>query len=495
MKDRIFGLPISIRANTQEEPRLIGEIEGSELLTREFRLPREVRERLNPIQRKILDRLTRVARRTADLFALQISEGERASFYPPKVSKSEIFSAAIDNPEILSPYTILDRDSDGKLIARNMHEVYAHVIKELNITGLLREAASVAGKGRDRDISLQAYLRAKARSLETGDYEASERIWLERPDEPVIDIVVGPHDTYTDGFLGIKYAWESWVGVLDEQATADSQWFLDSFLSWWQERTGMDPPKVKMRIDYTRILAGQAALYDWVGNSLPCQHEWRQKYGSKFTIFGKKFNDKFQREKRPAFRMLIDPSRRMGVPDSVIKTVSLQRHIAHETAHSLGVASDLEPRLQQYADTIKELYCDLLGLVGYFGIKGISLRERELAFATAFAEGKIDYNKFKNDGSRPHYYAASSTLLTYMVSKGSVEVDEGILTWEDPREVFNDIEALFNFVNNLQTHGQIRDVEKFLSEFFDPEVYGRLKQLKKFEIPNFLRNLNLAGLN
>ena len=489
----ILGIPIGGPRRESEAPvRLDDDLEGKELLTREFRLPREVKESLTFEQAKILQLLTRAARRTADLFALQLDNEGNPNFYPAKTTLSEILDAVTKNPEIQSPYTIVTRDPEGNLQAIPMHKVYAEPLKDLEVVGLLKEAANTAGRGKNRDMDLQAYLRAKATSLETGDYESSDRIWLERSDEPKVDIAIGLYDTYSDKLLGRKYAWEAWVGVLDEKSTMESQWFLNALLTWWQQHTGQEPPKIKMRIDYTRILAGQAALYDWVGNNLPCQQEWRQKYGSKFTIFGKRFNDEFKKNKLKAFRNLIDSPKRRGASDDQLKSVSLRKHIAHEIGHSLGVASDLETRLQKYATTIKELYCDLLALKGYFGIDGVSPRERELAFAIAFSEGITDYQAYKNNGTRTEYYISRSILLNYCLREGSIQINDRKLTWQDPKRVITNIETLFNQVNQLQISGTSKDVQSFIEEVFDPEVYDLLT-LRRIVVPEFLQGLQLTN--
>src|SRR3989344_791522 len=453
----------------------------------DFPLPPNVEASLERNERDILRLLVRAVRRTAELYALQESEDERANFYPQDASKAEVIQAGENNPQIFSPYTIIRRTSEGDLEAVPMHEVYSHGLKQLDIPRLLREAANVAGRGRKRDISFQAYLRAKAGSFETGDYEASDRIWLEREGEPKIDIVIGLYDTYTDRFLGVKYAWEAWVGVFDEKTTRDAQWFLDSFRNWWQQETGQEAPKVRMRVDHTRMLGGQAALYDWTGNSLPCQQEWRQKYGSKFTIFRPRLETDFRDKRLPAFRSLIDSSRRMGVSDSLVKTVSLRKHVGHESSHALGVASDLESRLQEFAAPIKELYCDLLALKGYFAIPGISMRERELAFATFFADGVIEYANFHNEGKREEYYVAHSTSLKFCLKKGSIKVEDGRLTWEDPRPVMNDIILLLDEeVQKIQIEGGVKEAQNFFAKYYDDNTYGQLRR-GELPIPHFLR--------
>lgn len=452
----------------------------------EFTLPHYIEAGLDKDQKQLFRFLVRAARRTAELYSLQESEDERGIFYPKDAAKTEVQQAAQTNPAISSPYTIVRRTPEGNLIAIPMHDFYADRLKEKDIPRLLREAAKVAGKGKRRDIQFQKYLDAKARALETGDYESSARLWLERDNESEIDIVLGPDDTYGDRFLGVKYAWQAWVGVFDKETTYNSQWFLDAFLKKWEEETGQNAPVVRMRIDHTRILAGQAALYEWLGNSLPCQQEWRQKYGSKFTIFKPIFERDFRKKKLVAFKSLIDYTIRRGVQDKFVKTVSLRRHIAHEISHSLGVAQDLEQRLQEFAAPIKELYCNLLALKGYFAIPGISAKERELAFATLFADGIIEYANFHYEGKREEYYAAASVLLNYCLQKGSVKEEDGRLTWDNPRQVMDDIISLFDEVHKIQIEDTVEEAEQFFRQYYNDDAYTQLRRVD-VAIPHFLR--------
>src|SRR3990167_3663077 len=344
------------------------ELNRYEIPIQEFVLHPEVEAKLDKHQREIINSLVSAARRVADLYVLQESNWVR--FYPPGIRKNEVNKEGQQNPEILSPYTIIERDQEGGLVAHHMHEVFGSIIKEKGIGRRLRKAANEAGKGKNRDIQLQAYLRAKAHAIETDNMsatqriKAAEKIWLERPNEPMIDAVIGLYDTYTDKFK-IKYFWQAWVGVLDEQLTQDSQWFMNGFLSWWNQETGKQAPQVNMRVDHTVIMAGQAGRYEWVGNNLPCQPKWRAEMGSKFTIFEPQFEDKFRHRKLPVFREFIDPDKIAGIKCSWIRVTDLRKYIAHEIGHSLIPGENHQQRLGDHISWLKELYCELFALYGY----------------------------------------------------------------------------------------------------------------------------------
>ena len=437
---------------------------------REFLLPPEVEATLDKHQRRELLFLTRVVRRWGDLYALQESEDARFPFYPSGVTKKEILEASQTQPEILSPYTIVRLTDEGEFVAIPMHQFYKGIIEEKGVIRLIREAAGEAGKGKNRDFQLQAYLRALARSMETGNFKASTRIWLEREDEPIVDAVIGFNDIYGDEFLGRKFSpWAS-AGVLDRQLTHDAQWFLNSFLGWWSQETGRAAPKVKMRVEHTRIQSGLAARYEWSGNSLPCQPEWRREIGSKFIIFEPSFKDKF-REKLDSFRNFINPSKVLGITDGFIRLVALRKHTAHETGHSLIPGENYQSRLQQHTAWIKELYCDLLALTGYRQVRGISPRESEVAMAITLVDGYLDYEDRRK---RPEYHKASTILLNYCLEGGSIRVENGFFTWTDPQAVFRDIDSLLQIVEQFLRDGKIKGVQDLYNKYFEPTVYQHL---------------------
>jgi len=436
---------------------------------REFNLPAGVEEELDEHQRQAFSYLVRAARRWADIYALQESTDPRKPFWPQGITRREVREAS--DPEVRSPYTIVEYDQNGKLVARPMHDFYGKQIKELDIIRLLRKAADETGKGRNRDFKLQAYLRAKARSLETGDFKASERRWLEREDEPDLDIFFGFYDTYSDEFLSIKYAAEASVGVLDRQATDDSQWFKSALLGWWERETGRVAPRIKVRVDHTRIQAGQVAKYEFTGMSIPCQMDWREELGSKFIIYRPFFEDKFRHRRLPSLRNLIDKDKIDGITDGFARLAALRKIIAHEISHSLVPGENHQERLGQETTWVKELYCDLLALVGYRHVKGLSMRESEIAMAMFFSDGYLDYEDRRR---RPEYHRSSTIITQYPIQHGSLSLLDGRFIWHETPAVFEDFSELLSETQDILIDGKSKDAQRLRERYFDPTIYRYL---------------------
>jgi hypothetical protein len=380
------------------------EIGTRSLRAREWELPSEVEEGLSRNEREMLNLGVKAGRSIARLYNVQEGRGIRANFYPPHIRREVVRKAAISDPEILSHYTVVTKKPDGSLTPLPMHQAYANIIRSERLPETLREAAEAARRA--GDITSFQYLSAKADSFVNGNYKTSDRIWLTRADQPKVNIVIGYYDNYTDKFQGTKYAAQAWIGVKDEEGTQDATWFQEEFLRAWESKTGQVAPKNKFLLLHTRGMYGQAAKYDWTGNSLPCQIDWRQEMGSLNTIFVPVFEEKFTQRRLPVYRSALAPSKRVAVADDFARRVNLRTYIGHEISHSL-IPDGTDSRLQQYALPMKELFCDLNALNVYADIPAdsekIINREKVVALGVLFANGVLEHVDYSRDHSRPEY--------------------------------------------------------------------------------------------
>ncbi len=475
MLERFIGFPFLRQETTKGHIPPSGSPERgkNERYFRNFELPAELNNKLSENDRTISFYVLEAAELGERIFARQEGDSGRPNFFPKDATKKEIIAAAQNQKDtpIDDHYTVVVRDqATGNLTAKPFHLHYPEISQ---MAEFLKKAANAAGNGRERDPSLQVYLRAISTAFITGNYEPVAKYWLQRDDEPKIDVVLGFYDANTDTVLGRKFSFEAWINFLNPRATQDAQQFTDSFLKWWGETTGQKTPGVRARYGYDLAITGQAVKYRWTANSLPCQPEWRAKYGSKFTIFGSVFEDSMP-EIWQALKNTIDPGRRVGVDKVLVKKVALRQLIAHETSHSLGIEEGFDKRFREHATWVAELYCDLLALVGYSQLKGLSPREAEISLAVTLANGRLEYNIFKREGRRQEYYISNSILLKYLLDQDAVRIVEGRLTWEHPSKIFSQISNLFTMVQKLLKDGRARDAEMFLQGHFDPEIYSKV---------------------
>lgn len=448
-----------------------------EIPSREFRLPSEVRQSLSKEQQETLSHLLRVGRRIGDLYLLQ----ESMQFYPEKLSAAELYKQAIDNPSLISPYTYVRRNEEGGLQAIPIHEVFRDRIKEKKIVQSLKDAANLSAKGRKKDFNMYMYLRKRAEAFEKGNWEDSERIWLEMQDLPEIFMLVGPYDTYLDEKKHVKFAWQSWVGVLDKTKTQEAQELTDKFLEILTSDT-QEKPKVRVRVDHTVMMSGQAARFEWTGNSMPCQKELRDEHGSVFFIFEPVFDERFKNHRLPVYRSAIDHTKRSGISDEAVEEANFNRYVGHETTHVI-IPGDIERRLKEHSAWVEELYCDLVSIT-----KGAELakskRESDLLFSTYFANGVLEYMAYENSRSRTAYYIGNSVTLKHCVNEGVVKIEDGIINWGDSKDVFSCLGRLTDTVGEIVKNGGAIDAFHLSSSTFDPDIYKKVKQ--GIEVPDFL---------
>ncbi|HOZ30560.1 MAG TPA: Zn-dependent hydrolase, partial [Bacteroidales bacterium] len=128
-----------------------------------------------------------------------------ANYYPQDITSEEF--DAFNNPDKMSWYTLIRRDEEGNLKCVWYHEEYAAEIERAAI--LLEEAAELA-----EDEGFKNYLKLRAEAFRTDDYLASDLAWMDMK-ENNIDFVVGPIESYEDGFKGIKAAHSGQILVKD----------------------------------------------------------------------------------------------------------------------------------------------------------------------------------------------------------------------------------------------------------------------------------------
>lgn len=454
---------------------------GRKQLYREEFYSDEIKKGLTQTEIELLDELTNVSRRIADIYTIQKTK----SFYPEKLSNEELFNAAEKKPDLISPYTYVERNSKGDLIAIPTHKIFEPEIEEKRIVESLKKAATFTNKPGMHDAQMNLYLRSRASAFENGNWEESEIYWLTMTKLPKVFIVIGPYDTYLDKQRGLKYAFQSWVGVLNEEATEKAQEFTNQFLDQHNKKTGVESPDVKVRVDDTVIKSGQAAEYEWTGNSLPCQPELRKKFGSVFTIFKPTLDDKLIEKRIPAYRSVIHPSKRQGVTNEQVIFANEKKYLGHEISHSF-VPTDAQERLGVDTQWVKELDCDLTSLDINFDLAK-SKREQEIIFASFFANGFAEYLDYLNDPKRFEYYLGSNIALSYCLSDESIQTKNGALYWENSDQVIKKLRELKKIVRSdiLET-GTKKDVKYLLSNYYRDDIYKKLKH--EPELPAFLRS-------
>lgn len=457
------------------------EIGRKQLYTQEF-YSDEVRKKLREPEVLLLDEFIKVSRSIADLYTLQ----KAVPFYPDKLSNQEFEKAAKENPQLRSPYTYIRRDANDNFIAIPIHEIFASQIKEKSIIDSLKKAADIAGGPGMRDAQMYSYLRSRANAFQTGDWEQSEIFWLTMDQQPRVSIVIGPYDTYLDKQRGIKYAFQSWVDILNKDETEDAEKYKVQFLEKHHQKTGVKSPQIAVRVGDTIIMSGQAAEYKFSGNSLPCQPKLRQEFGSIFTIIKPNFDDQLGEKRIPAYRLTINTLKKSGVTDEQVASAFKKFILGHEICHSF-TPLDANNRLGKSTQWVKELDCHLTSLVINFDLAK-SRREKEIIFASFLANGYVEYQDYLKDKTREEYHLGYTIGQTYCSANRSLEIRNNSYYWEDIDKAADRVKKLQKVVHDILEKGYKRDAKKLSTTYFDDSIYKKLRN--DSQVPIILRSSN-----
>jgi hypothetical protein len=291
-----------------------------------------------------------------------------AGFYPSDMTKEEFEAAAGKAPTLgkalRSQYTIVRRDSARSLMALPYHQAFADQVTAA--VAKIRQAAALA-----EDPGLRRYLELRARALETDDYQPSDLAWLDMKDN-VIELVIGPIETYEDALFGNKAANEAFVLIKDKEWSGrlaryaamlpSLQTDLPVPAAYKRERPGSDSDLNAYDAVY---YAGDAnAGSKTIAINLPNDEEVQLRKGTRRLQLKNAMQAKFDKILMPIADQLIADDQKQHIKfDAFFSNVMF-----HEVAHGLGIKNlvgrkgTVREALKEQAGALEEGKADILGL-------------------------------------------------------------------------------------------------------------------------------------
>lgn len=278
-----------------------------------------------------------------------------AGFYPEDLDRAWIerwiSSHPNDRSSLVSPYTVVRRKGDG-LVAVGYGSAYADLLRPAAKD--LRAAAAATS-----DERLAKYLRLRAQALLDDDYFASDMAWMDL--DGLIEVVIGPYETYEDSLFGYKASFESFVCV---SQPADSK-ALEGFKKElpFLERNLPIPDSMKnlkrgaespIRVADVVFAAGDARSgVQTIAFNLPNDERVREAKGSKKVLLKNMMRAKYEAILVPIAQQVLPPGDAARVDfDSYFHFI-----LFHEMSHGLGPGRlNLEGRETEVRLELKELY-------------------------------------------------------------------------------------------------------------------------------------------
>jgi hypothetical protein len=429
---------------------------------------------------------------------------DAAQFYPSDMTKEEFETAIAGDKKkeesFKSEYTRIVR-KDGALAAVPYHEAWPEPTQRA--AAKLREAAALAS-----DKDLKKYLELRATALETSDFRASDRAWLDMKDN-VVDVVVGPIETYEDKLFGYKAAHEAYVLVKDQE---------------WSKRLAkyatMLPELQKglpVEAAYKKEVPGTDSdlnAYDVVYYAGDCNA------GSKTIAINLPNDETIQLEKgtrrlqlknamRAKFDTILVPIANLLIAEDQRKNITFDAFFAdvmfHEVAHGLGIKKTIDGKrtvrdaLKEQAGALEEGKADILGLhmITKLHEKG-DLPDVSLEDAyTTFLAGIFRSVRW---GATNAHAQANLSRFHFFQREGAFTRDEATGTYRvDMPKMRAAMDKLSARILKFQGDGDYAGVVKFMDELgkMDPALQADLDRVGKAGIPKdivFEQGVEVLGL-
>jgi hypothetical protein len=357
-----------------------------------------------------------------------------AGFYPEDINKKQFETwAATLSPQARSDaegfFTVIERGPGNALKAVKFSDAYKPDLAQC--ARLFREAATFTG-----NLSLKTFLQARALAFLNNDYYGSDMAWMDL-DSP-IDVTFGPYETYNDEIFGYKAAFEAYVGIRDEAATAKLK-FFGAHMQEVEDNLPIDAqyrnPKLgalsPISVINEVIAAGdgdhgvKTAAYN-----LPNDERVIHEKGSKKVMLRNVQEAKFDATLKPISKLVLAPA-----AQSSLQFDSFFTHIlAHEMSHGIGPhqitvnGKGTTPRqeLKELYSALEEAKADVLGLymLQYLMDKGY-LQHDETNLYTTFLASSFRTLRF---GLEEAHGKGMALQFNYLVDKGAFVYRAGV--WE-----------------------------------------------------------------
>lgn len=434
---------------------------------------------LSPKEKALFQKLILAAELLAPLYLKQKNNKyPGANFYPPDATREEIEKAAKKNPAILDPYTFVERDKQGRLVATPFHIKFKKKLEP--VAKLLIEAAKLSD-----NKNLSWYLRSRADSLLNGNYEESEIVWLKT--EPFkFGFVIGPIERYLDKLFFKKCAYQSWVGILNEKRTEEAERFKRMILVSRRKilpgSEKADVSKLGIRVDKTAIFSGLIADFMFTGTNLPNDVSLMEKYGSNLTIFETSLDIKFRKDHFPISKAIFGKNLQKLYSKDELYEASLRCILLHEIAHSLIRYRDAEERLKNLFPVFDELHAYILGIksCGTLLLKdALSQKELEAILIMHICRNFTWWLDSIQNPDVKHYAIGAAVTQNFFLKESAIKEKGGIF-WPDFTKLFICIDELSHLLEYYLALGSYNEAKEFIDSYSSFNIFKQFSpQLAK----------------
>ena len=412
---------------------------------------------------------------------------DAANFYPAGSTKEEVeaWLESLPEPErarAIGFFTTIRRRPDGSFLAVPYSVEYQGELARA--AELLRAAAAATSQP-----TLETFLEKRAAAFVSNDYYESDMAWMEL--DASIEPTIGPYETYEDLWFGYKAAFESFVGVRDEEATQKLGRFT-SELQWLEDRL---PIKPEWRNPQIGALAPLRVI-DLVfssgdGNSgvqtaafnLPNDERVVAQKGSKRVMLKNTQKAKFNTTLVPISKVALAPPDQTSLSFDAFFTHMLMHELVHglgpQTIKVDGRETTVREALQDVRAPIEEAKADIAGLWAMQQLvdKGVLDASFQQTMYTTFLASSFRTIRF---GLNSAHGRGQALQLNDLLDRGGFRVNADGTFSVDEQKIKGAVTALTTELLTIQAEGSYEKAKAILDRLavIRPETRRVLDRLQ-----------------
>lgn len=379
------------------------------------------------------------------------------------IDQQEIEKAAKKNPDLLSPYTVVER-VNGKLVATPYHIEYANLLKP--VISKLNEAAKITN-----NKEFGKALKIQAKALTDGTYDQATIAWLNLKPY-ILDIQIGPISYYPDDriFHG-KAPYQAWVGYMDIEGTKRLNNYKTIVLGTKRKAKSEDRMdgyrKVRARVDDVILFSGHMARTKFVGINLPMDLDIVERQGSQITLFNQPNDLRVKETILPTFNKLFPPQFREGFKLEDLRRGYLRAVALHELAHSFLYYKHASETLKDLFPAINELAATVLGMrmAGSLLMKErITEKMLQSMIMTFLCRSYYYMTQSKANNPMMNYILGGSIFVNSMLEHGALKISKGMAV-PNFMKMFLSLHELSDTLEYLLSVGTYKEAENFIKKY------------------------------
>jgi len=433
-----------------------------------FKVDQQYLDSITANEKKILPLLIEAAKKIDKVYLLQENNlYNGANFYPHDVTRQELEEAAKKDPKIFSPFTVVERNQSGKLIAIDYHQKYAKLLTP--VAKLLLDASKLS-----ENKSFKKYLETAAIALVEGSYQKADIAWLAVKNSN-LSMTIGPHERYLDKLFFIKRAYQASVGLIDYRLSGKAKVVRDIlYATTGQHPHRITPPCiVDIQVQQCFIFSGFLQRAFFVRQHIPSDPDTTERYGSRILGYLSSIDYKFEKLIYPIFNAIFQKSFKAGYSKDLLKKGNYYYCLLIGIAQQLHRYQNSRPRLKELFPIIDEANSVTSGITNakHLVLKGVIDQKQLEAILIAqicwmFSEWVLSKKtKFRED-----YLKGDALIFNFLIDVGALQEKEGI-SWPNFAKIFFEMENLASIFSRFLEEGTYLQTQEFLSRYLTIEHF------------------------